>query len=470
MSNANAVSLKRRWLGNSLVNLVGGLATAGVNVLLPAVVVKHLTAESFSVWNLALQMMVYVNLLSLGLQTTTARAVAHAADSGADGISRLPVIVRAARSISHGASGVALLLVAGLVVGYPLLFPGVSANLVGDFRTTLALFGLAAVTQILAQVDMGVFQGLHRNAVFVSVQMAVRLLTVVSVWLGVQAQQPMVVLAVLMATATALLWPSMRTVVTRGVPWAREVSAAAIDRVCRQELLRYCGTLSVWSLSMLMVNSVGIVIVGRMDFVMAGPYAIAMTAASVLVGLLNAALSPLMTSATALHASEANRAKLPALLMRSTIGVAILLNLLVAGVIVLHPYILRLWVGEAYVTTTGPSLLVLVGAHCLRNIAAPYALMLLATGLHQRALVSALIEGVANLIASIVLGVIWGAIGVACGTLVGAVVGIAGTLLLNSGRTPSLTPQPLVFSLRAVVLPLLLFAPLHFLLLQLATK
>ncbi len=177
-----------------------------------------------------------------------------------------------------------------------------------------------------------------------------------------------------------------------------------------------------------------------------------------------------MTSATALHASEANRAKLPALLMRSTIGVAILLNLLVAGVIVLHPYILRLWVGEAYVTTTGPSLLVLVGAHCLRNIAAPYALMLLATGLHQRALVSALIEGVANLIASIVLGVIWGAIGVACGTLVGAVVGIAGTLLLNSGRTPSLTPQPLVFSLRAVVLPLLLFAPLHFLLLQLATK
>lgn len=470
MSSAGALSLKRRWFGNSLVNLIGGVATAGVNVLLPAVVVKHLTAESFSVWNLALQMMVYVNLLSLGLQTTTARAVAHAADSGADGMAQLPVIVRAARSISNGASGVALLLVAGLVAGYPLLFPGVSASLVSDFRTTLALFGLAAVTQILAQVDMGIFQGLHRNVVFVSVQMAVRLLTVLLVWLGVKAQQPMVLLAVLMATATALLWPSMRAVVARGVPWAHQVSAVALDRICRRELLQYCGTLSVWSLSMLLVNSVGIVIVGRMDFVMAGPYAIAMTAASVLVGLLSAALSPLMTSAAALHASEETRVRLPALLMHSTIGVAVLLNLLVAGVIVLHPHILRLWVGETYVTTTGPLLLVLVAAHCLRNIASPYALMLLATGLHQRALISALIEGISNLIASIILGMIWGAIGVAYGTVVGAVVGVAGTLLLNTRRTPSLTPQPLDFSLRAVVVPLLLFAPVQLFLLQLLAK
>lgn len=461
MSSAGAISVKRRWFGNSLVNLIGGLATAGVNVLLPAVVVKHLTAESFSVWNLALQMMVYVNLLSLGLQTTTARAVAHAADSGADGISRLPVIVRAARSIANGAAGVALLLVAGLVAGYPLLFPGVSVNLVGDFRTTLALFGLAAVTQILAQVDMGIFQGLHRNVVFVSVQMAVRLLTVLLVWLGVKAQQPMVVLAVLMATATALLWPSMRTAVARGLPWASEIGKAGIDRIYRRELLHYCGTLSVWSLSMLMVNSVGIVIVGRMDFVMAGPYAIAMTAASVLVGLLSAALSPLMTAAASMHASESKRHELPALLLKGTCGSAFVLNLIFIAVLVLYPTILRLWVGERFVETTGPMLVILVGAHCLRNLAAPYALMLLATGLHQRALVSALIEGVSNLLASVVLGYQFGAVGVAGGTLVGAVVGVIGTLWLNTGNTPELTPRPAEFAMKGFVLPMLLFMPAY---------
>jgi hypothetical protein len=64
------------------------------------------------------------------------------------------------------------------------------------------------------------------------------------------------------------------------------------------------------------------------------------------------------------------------------------------------------------------------------------------------------------------LGLAWGAVGVACGTLVGAVVGVAGTLALNTGRTPELTPRPLAFSLRAVALPLLLFAPLHLYLLR----
>lgn len=460
------MSLTRRWLGNSMVNLVGGLAAAGVNVLLPAVVAHHLSAESFAVWNLALQMVVYVNLLGLGLQTATARAVAHAADAGADGTMRLPVIAHAARSIARWAAGVALVLVVLLVAAYPLLFPGVSPALLEDFRVTLALFGLAAALQILAQPDMGLFQGLHRNAVFVGVQMAVRLLTVLLVWLGVRTQQPLVVLAVLMAGATALLWPAMHGAVARAVPWATAIGAAALDRACRRELLHYCGTLSVWSLSMLLVNSVGIVIVGRLDFVMAGPYAIAMTAASVLVGLLGAALSPLMTSAAALHASDVTRARLPVLLQRATLGVAVALNLLVAGVTALHPQILRLWVGESFVATAGPMLVVLVGAHCLRNIAAPYSLMLLAAGLHQRALVSAVLEGVANLVASIMLGLAWGAVGVACGTLVGAVVGVAGTLALNTGRTPELTPRPLAFSLRAVALPLLLFAPLHLYLLR----
>lgn len=462
----HVASLRRRWFGNSVVNLMGGVATAGVNVLLPAIVVKHLDAESFSIWNLALQMGVYVNLLSMGLQTATARAISHASDGNPQQVARLPTIVRAARSISYGASGVAVILAALLVAVYPLLFPSISPALISDFRITLALFGLAAITQILAQVDMGVFQGLHRNAAFVSVQMATRLITVLVVWAGVRTEKPMVILALLMAVSTAMLWPAMRVVLLRAVPWARQVSRSFVDKGLRGELLLYCGTLVVWSVSMLLVNSVGIIIVGRLDFVMAGPYAIAMTGASVIVGLLSAALSPLMTTAAALHATEETRSRLPVLLNRATLGVAIGLNLLVLCIAALHPLILKLWVGPQFIHAAGPMLVVLVGAHCLRNIAAPYSLMLLATGLHRRALLSAIIEGVANLTASILLGIQWGAIGVALGTLIGAAIGVLGTLALNGPQTPELTPEPLRFSAISVALPLFLFAPFHYLVLR----
>lgn len=464
--NVKAASLKRRWFGNSAVNLAGGVATAGVNVLLPTIVVKHLNAESFSIWNLALQMVVYVNLLSMGLQTATARAVAHAADGSKEGVAQLPVIVRAARSISHGASGVAIVFVTLLVAAYPLLFPDIPRAQIGDFRITLALFGVAAVVQILAQADMGVFQGMHRNVAFVSVQVAVRLLTVLMVWGGVLAEQSMVVLALLMAVATATLWPTMRAVFLRAVPWAHEVKRSLLDRVVRKELLLYCGTLSVWSVSMLLCNSVGIVVVGRLDFAMTGPYAIAMTAASVMVGLLSAVLSPLLTTTAALQATEATRSRLPALLNRATLGVAIGLNLLVLFVAALHPIILKLWVGERFVHTAGPMLVILVGAHCLRNIAAPYALMLLATGLHRRALISTMLEGAANVTASILLGLHWGSIGVAFGALVGAAVGLIGTLTLNARQTPELTPNPFRFSIVCVALPLIVFAPMLYLVLH----
>lgn len=458
---SSPTGLKRRWFGNSFVNLIGGIGAAGVNVLLPAIVARHLTSESFAVWSLALQMMVFVNLLGLGLQTATARAVAHTADSHADGGARLQMIVYASRSIAKKASGVALLVVLVLAAGYPMLFPDVSPDLLGGFRITLVLFGLAAVVQILVLPDMGLFQGLHRNAVFVGVQMGSRLLTVLLVWIGVVTHQPMVVLAVLMASATALSWPVMRLVVNRGVTWAHEIGRTTLDLGLRRELLHYCGSLSVWSLSMLLVNSVGLLIVGRIDILMAGPYAIALAAASVLVGLLGAALTPLMTTAAALHANPVTRKQLPTLLTRATLWVAILLNIGMTLVIALHSQILQFWVGKSFVETTGPILLILVGAHCLRNIAAPYALMLLSTGLHKRALVSAVLEGIANVTASILLGMKWGAIGVACGTLISAVLGVLGTLLLNTGRTPELTPQPLAFSVRAVVLPLLIFMPLH---------
>ena len=458
--------LRRRWFGNSAVNLIGGVATAGVNVLLPAIVVKHLSADAFSVWNLALQMLVYVNLLGLGLQTAVARAVAHSVDSNREQSHSPEVILSAARSLARRAATIGVATVLILVVAYPWLFPDLPTDLLAGFRWTLLLFGLAAVAQILAQVDMGVFQGLHRNRVFVAVQMLVRTIAVIAVWLGATAGAPLVVLALLMALVSAMLWPAMALVSRRAVPWFRAALALSPDRACRRELLKYCGTLSVWSLSMMLINSVGIVIVGRMDFMMAGPYAIAMTASSVLVGLMGAALSPLMTTSAALYASESTRQRLPALLARSTLCVAIGLSLLVIGVEAFHPQILRLWVGQPLVEPTAPLLITLVGAYCLRNVAAPYSLMLLATGLHQRALVSAVLEGGANLSASIVLGIAWGAMGVAYGSLVGSIVGIAGTLWLNASRTPELITRPYAFTLKSVVLPLLFFAPIHFYLLK----
>ena len=457
--------IKKRWLSNSFVNLVGGIASAGINLLLPAVVVRHFSSEMFSLWNLALQIFVYVNLISLGLQTATARAIAHAAEFEHGGGERLAIVTRAARSISNWTAGLALAMVLVTVLVYPYFFHKMSPGLTGVFRWTIVLFGVAGVFQLLAQVEMGVFQGLHKNGVFVGAQVVARLIAVVLVWFGVAAHQTMDILPLLMAVGLILLMPMMRLALNR-LPWANSIRSIVLDRACRRQLLHSCGTLSVWSVSMLLVNSVGILIVGRFDYSMVGSYSIAMTATTVVVGLLGAVLTPLLTTAAAMHGSTEGRKQLPELLSKSTFLVAIFLGLLLVVIMGAHTWLLRMWVGEQYVASTAPLLLVLVAAHCLRNIGAPYSFMLIATELNKRALFTAILEAGSNLVSSIILGYKWGAIGVALGTLVGSVVGIVGMYAVNTRNTPEISPKPMAFVANSVILPVAVFSPVYYFLLH----
>lgn len=439
---------------------MGGLASAGVSILLPAMMAKYLSTDTFSVWTLAFQIITYVNLLGLGLQNATARAIAYAPE-----IDR-PKIFKAATSLTINASILALIALVGLTAAYPMLFPQVNPDLIYEFRVAIFLLGLAAISQIVAQVDFGAFQGLHKNIFFIGPQIVIRLLTLFLVWLGVQTEQSMGMIALLMTFSMVLIWPLMRIVFFKFVPWATLSRNAILDRACKYDLLKYCGTLSVWSISMLLINSIGLLIVGRFDLSMVGPYSIALTAAMVLLGFLGSTLAPLMTITAEKYGSESGRKELPRILFKTTLIVSIALNATFLMVIGVYPELLQLWVGEKFVLTAGPILVVLVGAHCLRSIGAPYSLMLLATGLHKRALISSLLEGASNAVASLIFGYMWGGLGVAYGTLFGSIVGLSTVLLFNTKSTPELTPKRFIYIAQTIIIPLLVFGPLVYWLLK----
>ena len=454
-------SLSRRWLGNSTANLIGGASAAAFNLVLPAIVSRHLSTPEFAAWSLALQIVAYITLLGLGLQTATARAIAQA--EGRQDTASMQNIARAAQSIARWATATAALAALLLAVCYPLLFPGIPDRLLGTFRLVVLLIGLSTATQLLALVPMGIFQGLHRNIVFVSVQVVVRVLAVAMVWAGAHAGVALLGLAVILAAGSSLLWPSLRGLMRGLLAWSRTTGGVALDRDRRRELLDYCASLSVWGVATLLVNSVGVIMVGHVAFEQTGVYSLAMSASTVLAGLLGAVFSPLVTTAAALHARPQRQGELPRLLMKSTAWCAILLSLLFLVCLVFVRDIIALWVGPGFVAPLTPLLLTLVGAHALRNLGTPYAMMLLATGLHRRALLTGVGEGACNLVATVLLGQRFGIIGIASGTLVGAVAGLVGALVLNTRKTPELTPRPLRFAIVGFLLPLALFMPLDLL-------
>lgn len=449
----------RRWASNSAINVIGGLSAAAFNLLVPGIISRHLPEEQFAVWSLSLQIVAYVNLLGLGLQTAAARFIAQAHERQ-DRL-RLQQTVRACQTISRFTAGLGLLLALALALLYPQAFPDLPPGLVGDFQWAVFFVGASSALQLLAMVPMGVYQGLHSNRSFVSVQILVRALTLILIAIGARVGFGLLALTALFSLGNLLLPLLLALRLTRQFDWVRGLASVKLDLALLRDLLSYCGTLSVWSISMLLVNSVGTLVVGRIAFHMTGAYSIALVAATVLAGLLGALLAPLLTTAAAMHAQESQRAGLPALLNRATVFSSLLLHGLFLCTLLFHGWVLQLWVGASYGAQAGDLLLILVGAHCLRNMAAPYALTLLATGLNRRALWTGVAEGLANLLATLALGLWLGVTGVALGTLVGAVVGILGSLLLNARKTEELTPRPGAFAFQGFVSPTLAFLPLH---------
>jgi O-antigen/teichoic acid export membrane protein len=86
--------------------------------------------------------------------------------------------------------------------------------------------------------------------------------------------------------------------------------------------------------------------------------------------------------------------------------------------------ILRLWVGPEYAANSLRYLRILVLANIIRNLCAPYATIITATGRQAAALAAAISEAAVNLGSSIYLAHSFGAIGVAVGTLIGSFVGV----------------------------------------------
>ena len=184
---------------------------------------------------------------------------------------------------------------------------------------------------------------------------------------------------------------------------------------------------------------------------MVSAYAIASTVALGMSSLLGAALSPLMTTASNFYASSINKQKLPDLLNKVSLAYSLLLGVIIIGVILMGEFFLRLWIGEALAAKSLLIVFTLICTNSIRNMASPYSLMLLATGLHRRALATSIFEAVVTVLLVVGIGAKYGAAGVAFACLLGGALGVVANFIFNLRKTPEITPQPVKFLLVSTI-------------------
>jgi len=446
-----------RFVKNAAANLGRGSAAAVVALLLPPILVRHMTPASYAVWVLVLQSAAYVSYLNFGLQTAIGRYVAFANETG-DRDQRDSIYSTAFVGLCC-ASILSLICLLAATFSIAKIFPGAPRALIPEMRIALLIVGVSAALELPASAWSGVFIGLQRFEIPAVIVGGSRLLSALGILAAALTGHSLILMAAAMASANLLSYLALFCAMRKFAPQIR-FSRSMVRKSTARELVRYCFGLTIISFSMLLVTGFDLILVGRFQFGQVTPYSVSASMVVLIAGLGSAVVNVILPHSAALHAGQ--KAAALGKLVVGTTRISLLLLILSGTPIVLYAgAILRLWIGERYVATGTPLLMILIVANIIRLIGLPYAIVLVATDQQRFIKIPPLAEGVTNFAASIALGLRFGALGVALGTLVGAFVSIGSHLWYSMSRTKvAIDLSRREFVLSGVLMPLLCTSPL----------
>jgi O-antigen/teichoic acid export membrane protein len=449
---------KRRILQGSASNLLRVILGMLISLVLPHFLVRHMGTAEYSAWVLILQLGAYVNFLDLGLQTAIGKFVAEYHAAGNMNAARKTVST--AFTVMVGAAAIGVIAIFGMVWQVPRLFAQMPPALVGDVRYGLLAVGVSVAFALPFGVFLSTFTGLQEYGFPTVLITSSRVLSTIGLIALLLMHGTLVQLALLMATC------NICTALLQFAGWKRYASSRigfdllGFDKRTSSRLLEYCGILTIWTIGNLLISGLDTAIVGHFDYKNTGYYAIASSATNFMLLLVSNLMGPLMPAISSLQV-ERTAGELGAVLVTATRLSTALLCMLGIPLLFLGFPLLRIWVGAQYASHALIYLEALVAANIVRQLAYPYALMVVGLGQQRFATVSPVVEAIINLISSILLARRYGAIGVAAGTLIGAFAGVIAHVLISMPRTQVAVAVARLRLIReGVARPLLSFLPL----------
>ncbi len=458
---ADGTSSKLRLLKNAGANVGRGIATGLVALALPAFLVKSLSPESFSVWALVIQIASYLSLLESGLQVAVGRFVAQEAARGdhqrRDAFYHAGLFLLLALAVIGvaGAFGAAALL--------STFFPQVPPGQLSDARLALVVVGGSAALSLPASAASGVFIGLERNGIPSAIiglgRIAQCVVTAITAHQTKSLSQTAIVFS---GMALAISAAQMAAVKFFG-PGLR-LRGSTLTRPIFRELVCYSANLSLWTVSMLLVNGLDLPIVARFEFNHVAAYALTTSLISVFVGLAGVILNVLVPRTSSLvtlnQTAEVRRLMFNATRIASAMVIVFGIPAFFGARV-----ILGLWVGPLLAEQGTPLFRLLLVANSLRMPFMPFALVLMGSGYHPLARLAPITEGITNVLCSLVLASFLGALGVAMGTVIGAFVGSALATFYTMPKVQDVACKPSQFLLDGIGRVLLVALPIVTLLL-----
>ncbi len=425
------VNTARAYSKNVMVSGVKMAVFAGSGLLLPAYLTHHLSSLAYGGWILILQLASYITYLDLGMQTAIAKYIAQYSAANDPDQCNKHASAGSAISCITGLLGIILSVI--LAASVHRIFKGIPPAMERDVARGVLLVGSSTAILLAASPFASMFIGLQRYAVPTFLQIANKVLYALVLVVMVAQHRSLT----LMGASVAIL--NVVTALLQVITWKVllpdiKVRPSLVVYPIVKQMVVYCAVLGLWSSGMLIITGLDTTVVGHFDFKATAFYAVAATPVTFLAMLQHAALNPLMPAVSALSVTR-TPGHLGNLLSRTTRYIALVLEVSGLPLILFGALVLTIWVGPNYAQHSLALMRILLLASIVRNICAPYATMVVATGRQKAATLSGIVEAIVNLVTSLILGKMYGAIGVAAGTLIGAVVGVLVHFTVSMPRT-----------------------------------
>jgi O-antigen/teichoic acid export membrane protein len=448
------------FLKNSAASIVIGASSAILSLAVPPVLARALSPAAFAVWMLVLQIAGYTGILGLGLQDAVGRYVAFH-EERRDAAARDEFVSAALWVLCFMA------LIAAIGIGLAALFidrlfPQIPPGLIPVAQRVVLAAGLTMAFALPFSVFNGTLIGLRRNGVVAAVVGSARLVLTASLIVVGLKVRSLYWLGACFVAVNAISYLGMWICCEQLTPVSLALRKPV--RGTLQEIWSYCSATAVWQIGALMISGLDVFIVGRVDFASLPYYTVSLVPITVLAGVMPALFSPLMQLG-AKYAARNDDAELGRILIRSTRLATVCMASVALLLIVFERELLTAWLGTAYALKAAPILTLIVLGHALRQLAFPYATLLLAAKKHSQLLLSPLVEGLTNLVVAVIAGSMFGVRGVAMAVIVGAIVGQLMNYFYNLPRTHGRSFDRLALVTGSILRPVLCFLPLSPLLL-----
>jgi O-antigen/teichoic acid export membrane protein len=447
---------------NIFANVCRGGATALVTIILPPFLTRSLSQDTYGTWLLILQLSTYVSLLDFGIQTAVGRFIAHYTELG-DAKRRDSVVSTAVVILSL----LGLIAVAGMAIlawQLPALFKDMPTHLHEEARLTLLFVGTSLAISLPFSVFGAVFIGLQRYDIPAWIIGSNKLFGGLLIVLVAQSSHSMIMMGIAMGISNLStgLWQYLAY---RKMAIGVKISLRKISKESFVGILDHCFAVSVASVGGILVSGLDTTVIGYFDYKSVVYYVLAASVTNFMTGIQYSILNTILPHAATISA-RGDKESIGKLLLSTTRYATIALVLTSLPILLGGRWMLTAWVGQEYALNTNTLLQLLVISNCIRQIGAPYAMIMMAVGEQRLIMLSPLVEGVVNLVVSIILVQKIGVTGVAIGTVVGGFVSIAFHLFYNLPRTKNIS-LPSVYPLLSSVgkplisiVPFILFLPL----------